>query len=134
MLGDVTDAGTWTDLDAWVLICVPGRPGRLRGVLSTADHYNHAVPNEEDLAATLARLAASGLVSAKGDRVAATAAGLDVLRKAGRQAYERIPEVRALLQEIPRREGPRVVSPSALERAYRNHGDPWWRRLWRRYA
>lgn len=134
MLGDVTDVEAWTDLDAWVLVCMLGRPGRLRGVLSTADHYNHAVPNREDLAATLARLAASGLVYAQGDRIAATAAGLDVLARAKRQGYERIPEVRAVLQAIPRREGATVVSPSALERAYRNYGDPWWRRLWRRYA
>lgn len=130
----MTDAGPWTDLDAWVLISVPGRPGPLRGVLSAADHYNHAVPDEEDLAATLARLAASGLLYVEGDRVAATDAGLDVLARAEQMGCEGIPEVRDLLQGIPRRHGPAVVSQSSLERAYRNYGDPWWRRLWRRYA
>lgn len=134
MLGDVTDPGVWTDLDAWILLCVPGRPGGLRGILSTADYYNHSVPHEEELAAALARLVASGLVRAQGDRVAATTAGLAVLARAQRQGYERIAEVRALLQMVPRRDGPTVVSRSALERAYRGYGDPWWRRLWRRFA
>lgn len=134
MLGDVTDPGVWTDLDAWILLCVPGRPGGLRVVLSTADHYNHAIPREEELAVALARLVASGLVLAQDDRVAATTEGLAVLARAHRQGYERIPEVRALLQGTPRRHGPAVVSQSSLERAYRNYGNPWWRRLWRRYA
>lgn len=134
MLGGVTDVGAWTELDAWVLICMPGRPRRLRGVLSAADHYNHAVPEQADLAASLARLAASGLVFAQGGRVAATAAGLDVLEQAQRRGRDLAPEVRALLSAIPRREGPALVSPSALEAAYRHYPDSWWRRVWRRYA
>jgi len=134
MLSDVGDAEAWTQEDAWILVCLPGRLGRLRAVVSTADHYNHSVPNPEDLAAVLARLAASGLVVAQGDRFATTTMGLDVLADAKRDGYERIAEVRALLEPVPRREGPPVVSSSALERAYRNYGDPLWRRLWRRYA
>ncbi|HZL05921.1 MAG TPA: hypothetical protein VFE45_10990 [Coriobacteriia bacterium] len=129
MLSDVGDAEAWTHDDAWIFVCVPGRPGQLRGILSTADHYNHSVPNPEDLAATLARLAASGLVAAHGDRFAATAMGLDVLANAKRHGYERIAEVRALLEVVPRREGPPVVSSPALDRAYQHYGNPLWRRL-----
>ncbi|QTE31098.1 hypothetical protein [Pengzhenrongella sicca] len=127
-------ADDWTYDDALILISLPTRGWTsVRGMLSTADHHNHGVPNQEVLAEVVARLVASGLVGTRDRQLGATAKGRAL--QEGTKAsggYDLIVEVLDRLEAIPRHEGPPIVSPESLEKSSRHYGDPSWRRLWRR--
>ncbi|GGM34835.1 hypothetical protein ACFFX1_44360 [Dactylosporangium sucinum] len=71
----------WTLSDVWILRSIGGvdslRGSPLRGVIAAADYLNHAIPQEDEFAAAVSRLAAAGLVEfdVAADRYWLTAAG-----------------------------------------------------------
>jgi len=84
----VSEAGAehvWTWVDAWVLAAIPStRPGSdLSELIGAMDALNHAIPTRDELAGSLGRLIASGLVECEANRFRISEAGAAVRRRAG---------------------------------------------------
>ena len=111
---------SWEFSDAWIFAAIgSGRRGtNLRGVIGSADHYNHAIPTLEELRQALGRLTASGLVSSDGDKFTATAAGRRVWKRSRGDVYTRVTTLLEALTEQPLTDGRWDVSNDAVTEAH----------------
>ena len=111
----------WQFPDAWLMISAAGYGRRgcdLSHLIGTADAYNHDIPTEVAVERSVGCLVASGFMVASGLRVALTADGRKLAKRAKGGMFERVPRLLELLDGHSRQEGVWDLPPGAWQRAY----------------
>jgi hypothetical protein len=120
-MSDVPEPPTWSFSEAWLLTAVGqfgGRGCSLSEMIGAADALNHDIPTEEQAAASLGRLAASGLIETHHAHYRVTKAGRLVYKQRRGGMFELSGSVLNALRPVPCVEGEVDFTPGQFQAAY----------------
>jgi hypothetical protein len=127
----ITTRMTESQTIAWILLCVPDKPGTLQNIIAMADAINHAIPTHRELQTSLGWLQARGLVSKQGRCYSVTEIGsqlLSRLRSPNRPMMKTWDLVSAELQKMIGSPAPLDdVTPEETDSAYQAYKTEAWK-------
>ncbi|WP_213284440.1 hypothetical protein [Cellulomonas hominis] len=130
MTADAQGQPAWELADAWVLASVERGCSStdLTRLLAAADRLHHAIPEHDEVARGVGRLAASGLLEVTAQHLAPTPAGAEVLRRGTGAGDDLVLSLLDALRPVPLVEGVWAVPPGAIEAGHRRYTHPltWW--------
>jgi hypothetical protein len=119
------DASGWTSPDAWILASITSRRrgSTLRGVIGTADAFNHDIPSRGQLASSIGALIDAGLVEVADGRFRLTRDGRRI-RKHWRGGAFEWGQMLPHLEPLPRSNREHPLSAEDWQRAYDEYYPP----------